>query len=498
MIVSLATLLIATPSAAFASWASGAAGQASTRAQSVPIGPTPTASVSGRNVIVSWTAITMPGGAPLGGYRVTRYDGASVPQTIGAGCTGTVAALSCTEAAVPPGSWTYSVAGRMGSWTGGAGPRSASVTVGAPTLSVTAPAYLSSLPTVLSGSLSNFVSGATVVFRLDNPTTGPVLTGATVPLTIPVDGTASVLVTIPLGTADGSHTVYAVDGAGDSAGASIAIDRTGPAVAVTAIIKSQGGTAGYLHQGGTYYAYSSVSDALSGVASVGADVSTLTTGSTNVALAAGSWTIRGVTYNFRSALLTANVVLLPGAKTFTVTATDVVGNITGPGSSTATVDNTAPGGADVQTTNVMGGTAGKAETGDSLTLSFTEGMDAESILSTWSGPATIMTVRLLDRSGSDQLEIWNSANTAQIQVGTIRLGRSNYVTGDVSFAASTMAMSGSAVILTLGVPDYPASIGTVNGNSVLVWTPVATMYDWAANPCGTLPVNEGGANDAEF
>ena len=117
-----------------------------------------------------------------------------------------------------------------------------------------------------------------------------------------------------MGTADGSHTVYAVDSAGDSAGASIAIDRTGPAVAVSAIVKSQGGTAAYIHQGGTYYAYASVVDALSGVASVRADVSTLTTGSTNVALTSGSWTIRGVTYSYRSALLTANAVLLAGAR----------------------------------------------------------------------------------------------------------------------------------------------------------------------------------------
>lgn len=496
--VSLATLLIATPRTAFAAWTSGAPGQAYSRAESIPSGPTPTVSVSGRNVTVNWTAITMPGGAPLGGYQVTRYDGASVPQTIGASCAGTITAVSCTEAAVGPGSWTYSIAGRVTSWTGSAGPRSASVTVGAPTLSVTAPAYLSSLPTVLSGSLSNFVSGATVVFRLDNPTTGPVLTGATVPLTIPVNGSASVSVTIPLGTADGSHTVYAVDGSGDSAGAPIAIDRTGPAVAVTAIIKSQGGTAGYLHQGGTYYAYSSVSDALSGVASVRADVSTLTTGSTNVALTSGSWTIRGVTYNYRSALLTANLVLPPGAASFTFTATDVVGNVTGPGSATGTVDNTTPSGSDAQTTNVMGGTAGKAETGDTLTLSFTEGMDAESILSTWSGPATIVTVRFLDQSGSDQMEIWNASNAAQIQIGTVRLGRSNFVTGDVSFTGSTMAMSGSTVVITLGVPDSPASIGTVNGNGVLRWTPVATMYDWAANLCGTGVVNESGANDAEF
>ena len=71
--------------------------------------------------------------------------------------------------------------------------------MGAPALSLTAPAYLSSLPTVLTGSLSNFVSGATVTLRLDDPTTGLVLTGTTVPPTIPVNGSASVSVDDPLG-----------------------------------------------------------------------------------------------------------------------------------------------------------------------------------------------------------------------------------------------------------------------------------------------------------
>jgi len=28
--------------------------------------------------------------------------------------------------------------------------------------------------------------------------------------------------------------------------------------------------------------------------------------------------------------------------------------------------------------------------------------------------------------------------------------------------------------------------------------PVAAMYDWAANPCGIVPVTEGGGNDVEF
>jgi len=42
---------------------------------------------------VTWSASTLPGGAGVGGYSVKRYNASTEAlQTIGAGCTGTVAA----------------------------------------------------------------------------------------------------------------------------------------------------------------------------------------------------------------------------------------------------------------------------------------------------------------------------------------------------------------------------------------------------------------------
>jgi hypothetical protein len=50
-----------------------------------------------------------------------------------------------------------------------------------------------------------------------------VLSGSTTPASIPANGGATISVTIPAGTTDGAHTVYAVDSAGDSASAAIGV-----------------------------------------------------------------------------------------------------------------------------------------------------------------------------------------------------------------------------------------------------------------------------------
>lgn len=211
----------ATP--AHSSWDSApSTGTAVARAVTLPVGPTPAVGVSGRNVTVSWTAVTVSG-QPVSGYVVRRYDGSGQAQTVGSGCAGTVTATSCTEAAVPAGTWTYKVAPKVGNWTGTEGPGGPSATVGASQLTFSSSTTVTTLPTTLSGSLSNFVTGSTVTYRLDNASTGTVLTGTTTPSSIGGDGSAAVTVTIPSGTANGEHTVYAVGSDGSVAGAAITV-----------------------------------------------------------------------------------------------------------------------------------------------------------------------------------------------------------------------------------------------------------------------------------
>ena len=123
----LALLAALAPASASASWKGAAPGSASAKARSLGSVAQPTTSIANRNVTVRWTA---PGsGAPVTGYLVRRYDQSGNAQTIGAGCSGTIATTSCTETAVPPGRWRYRVTAVNAKWRGPESAASALVSV---------------------------------------------------------------------------------------------------------------------------------------------------------------------------------------------------------------------------------------------------------------------------------------------------------------------------------------------------------------------------------
>ncbi len=123
----LALLAALAPASASASWKGAAPGSASAKARSLGSVAQPTTSIANRNVTVRWTA---PGsGAPVTGYLVRRYDQSGNAQTIGAGCSGTIATTSCTESAVPPGRWRYRVTAVNAKWRGPESAASALVSV---------------------------------------------------------------------------------------------------------------------------------------------------------------------------------------------------------------------------------------------------------------------------------------------------------------------------------------------------------------------------------
>jgi hypothetical protein len=205
---------------AVASWRSAGSGSAFAGAKTMPAGNAPTASVSGRDVSVSWSPSS--GGVPVDGYIVKRYDTGNNPQSVGADCSGTVSGTSCTERGVAPGDWKYTVTPTRANWRGAESPKSGTATVGAAALALDS-SSVSSLPNTVTGQITNFKTGEAVSFRLDDPSTGAVLSGSITPSPVPGNGTASVSVTIPAGTANGAHTVYAVGDQGDTAGAPLTV-----------------------------------------------------------------------------------------------------------------------------------------------------------------------------------------------------------------------------------------------------------------------------------
>ncbi|HLL65167.1 MAG TPA: LamG-like jellyroll fold domain-containing protein, partial [Micromonosporaceae bacterium] len=218
-----------TAGAAWAYWGGIAASGANGTATAASIGAqsAPGAVVGGaQGVAVSWPATTLSDGHAVAGYLVKRYDaGTSALQSTGTGCSGTITTLSCTEAAVPLGSWKYTVTPLIGTnWQGPESSKSAQVSVGAAVLTLARTTFGAQLSTTTTGTLTGFGVSEGLTYRLDANT---VLSGS--PATTDSGGGATITaLTIPDGTTEGAHTVYAVGANGSLASFNIVVDLTAP------------------------------------------------------------------------------------------------------------------------------------------------------------------------------------------------------------------------------------------------------------------------------
>ena len=243
----ITVVLLVTAPLASAKWMVPSTAAGLSKALKMPAGGTTSASVSGRNVTVSWPQRSLPDGTNIQDYKVTRYNTSGVASTPLSSCSGVVSALTCTESAVPPGTWRYSVAPRKGNWTGTEGLQSTNVVVAPPALSFSSSTNLTSMPASLDGQITGFISDQSVTFRLDNATTGTVLSGTVDESPIPGDGQSTIHVTIPVGTSNGTHTVFAVGSQGDVAQASISVNL--PPFTPTSLIYDNNGFAGLIEKG---------------------------------------------------------------------------------------------------------------------------------------------------------------------------------------------------------------------------------------------------------
>lgn len=282
-----------------------------------------------------------------------------------------------------------------------------------------------------------------------------------------------------------------------------AADFVAPTASASVIAKTTGYLSGTIRQGGAYYVYANVTDTgnpASGVSTVTANVSTISTGQTAVALTStgGPFSVNGVSYTYRSASVTANNPLAAGSYSYTLTMADAAANSGTQSGVPVTVDNTVPTGTDVQTAN--GGTiVGRPQENDTITFTFSETMDPDSILSGWTGASTGVVVRINNVAGGDTLQVWNAGNTAQLPLGQVDLAR-NYVNANRSYGAtgtaSAMVQSGTSITITLGTQSGNGR--TVGAAATMVWTPAAGATDGAGNACSTAAVAETGAADVEF
>ena len=83
---------------------------------------------------------------------------------------------------------------------------------------------MTSLPQTLNGNLAGFMTGQTVTYRLDNPTTGTVLSATTTPTTIGTNGAASKSADDPGRHVERLAHDLAIGSAGDQASVWITVD----------------------------------------------------------------------------------------------------------------------------------------------------------------------------------------------------------------------------------------------------------------------------------
>jgi hypothetical protein len=296
-----------------------------------------------------------------------------------------------------------------------------------------------------------------------------------------------------------------------------ATDFRAPTVTASAVGKTQGGATGFVRKSGTYFVYANVSDSgnpASGISSVTANLSSLTVAATSVPLSPGSFSAGGQSYNYRSAEQTAGPGLAESAVSYSISTADKASN-SATTSWPATIDNTAPFGSDLQATNTSGGTAGRAERGDTLTLTYSEPIEPGSILSGWSGGPTNVVVRVTTGitliggllGQPEGLQVFDATNSTLLPLGSIDLKR-QYVektllllSGTMTFGASgtpsTMSISGGIVTIVLGTQAGNNAL-TVTTPGTMAWAPSTTPYDRAANAASSATANESGAADVEF
>ncbi|BCJ66464.1 hypothetical protein [Polymorphospora rubra] len=104
----------------------------STTAVTLSPGNRPEVTVAGGTVTVRWAPSQIVAGHDVSGYRITRYDRTGGAQPARGVCEEIVTGSNCTDAAVPPGTWTYTVRPVQANWTGPESGRSHPVTIAAP------------------------------------------------------------------------------------------------------------------------------------------------------------------------------------------------------------------------------------------------------------------------------------------------------------------------------------------------------------------------------
>ena len=119
---SVVVAVLVSAATCLAYYTSSGAGNATASVGSINAPATVTVAQSGSGVTAAWSAATLASGSGVQGYEVTRSDG-----TVVCGSPALVTTLSCTDAGVPTGTYSYTVTAAYDSWS--ASTASGSITI---------------------------------------------------------------------------------------------------------------------------------------------------------------------------------------------------------------------------------------------------------------------------------------------------------------------------------------------------------------------------------
>lgn len=444
------------------------------KADTMPQGNTPAASLSGTNVTVSWSAVTTTGGHAVSGYTVARYSSPSggTKVTAGGGCAATVSGLSCIEQSVPDGTWYYAVTPIISLWTGTESARSAGVAIDttAPAVSVT------SISPTPNGAGFNNTSPVTVnLSAVDNAGGSGV---ATIKYT--VDGGSTVTVNAAAAavnvSGNGTHTVsyFATDVAGNSStpqAQTVKIDTVAPAApTISAPAWVNNANKSNVPVTGTAEAGASVTLTVADAGSAHTASQTVT------ANGSGSWSTSGLNLS----------TLNDGTLAYSAVAKDAAGN-TSPAANTTSPKDTVPPTVSSITmaNNGGGGNAGRTTDGDTLTIVFSADMDASTVCSSWNNTASTQSITgTVTISAADILTFAGACATPAFGSMDLQGNYNSHASQDRTFSSSTMAWTKSTktLVITLNGSGTGGTQGTGVPTSKPIYTPAAGAADLAGNP----------------
>lgn len=151
----------------------------------------------------------------------------------------------------------------------------------------------------------------------------------------------------------------------------------------------------------------------------------------------------------------------------------------------------------VTVANKAGGTAGKAQNGDIVTLVYSRLLQASTICSSWTnaGPNNAVSLQwsiVNGASGANDTLVADGAAaacSAGLKVGSIDLGAAGYDTSTTSInfqtTSTTITFGTSTTTITATLNGQKnGTAGTVSSGTAALWTPDNAVTDRSGNNCG--------------